>query len=552
MKASTFVVHVAPRGKDAAGLLRYLYGPGKTNEHTNQHLVAASGDLELAYRGALSNAEASDLGRVVEAVWREQIAEAKAMVGAGRGGVSRADLVSGAGQFTDTEKEHVYHLIAALPPGNAWTDEQWAEVARDLVQGMGFSTGPDDDKGCRWVAVRHGVSARGNDHLHIAVSLVRQDGRRATLPRNDFAKANDVRRQIERQRAYVMPLHDERKTPARSLPAYTAREHEAANRRAARGGSPVPDRVLLQHIVRAAAAAARTEADWLDSVLDTPSVEIEAIRWAPGGRTEVSGYHVRIGEDGLWLTASQLAPDLTLGKLRLAWEPHETDESRAAALAIWRNDVEIPAGEVPLTPSRHLDEAEYHLQEWERELREVDVNDVTRWAIADHEVAAIASAVAVSGGTQTEALAQVGQTLTRQALTHPTAAIPRPVYGPSRVQMAARQIQLAARASSLNSHPGWMAVLQQVAGTMRAIEAAQSARQELVAAQRSAAARRALTGVCGAVLPTFGGDLAGSREGWRARETTARHARVRQPDPASRAPAHINEGAARDHRRGLT
>src|SRR4051812_38292270 len=29
------------RGSDVGGLLRYLYGPGKANEHTNPHLVAS-------------------------------------------------------------------------------------------------------------------------------------------------------------------------------------------------------------------------------------------------------------------------------------------------------------------------------------------------------------------------------------------------------------------------------------------------------------------------------------------------------------------------------
>ena len=29
-----------PRGSDAGGLVRYLYGPGKANDHTDQHMVA--------------------------------------------------------------------------------------------------------------------------------------------------------------------------------------------------------------------------------------------------------------------------------------------------------------------------------------------------------------------------------------------------------------------------------------------------------------------------------------------------------------------------------
>lgn len=125
---STMVVHVAKSGKDMPGLMRYLYGPGKSDEHTNQRMVAASTGLAEAFPGALTKAEVNELARVVDLSWREQMAEASAMAGVGRGGVSRATLRSGGGPDTvlDADKEHVYHLIVSLPPGNQWTDDQWA------------------------------------------------------------------------------------------------------------------------------------------------------------------------------------------------------------------------------------------------------------------------------------------------------------------------------------------------------------------------------------------------------------------------------------------
>ena len=33
------------RGSDPAGLVKYLFGKGRHNEHANQHLVACSDDL---------------------------------------------------------------------------------------------------------------------------------------------------------------------------------------------------------------------------------------------------------------------------------------------------------------------------------------------------------------------------------------------------------------------------------------------------------------------------------------------------------------------------
>lgn len=49
------------RGSDPAGLVRYLFGRGRRNEHTDQHLVCASGDMfpsfDMDGRPAASYAE---------------------------------------------------------------------------------------------------------------------------------------------------------------------------------------------------------------------------------------------------------------------------------------------------------------------------------------------------------------------------------------------------------------------------------------------------------------------------------------------------------------
>ncbi|MFC7650664.1 hypothetical protein ACFQX6_67635 [Streptosporangium lutulentum] len=37
-----------PYGDDLPGLIGYLFGPGKANEHTDPHLVASSEHVELA------------------------------------------------------------------------------------------------------------------------------------------------------------------------------------------------------------------------------------------------------------------------------------------------------------------------------------------------------------------------------------------------------------------------------------------------------------------------------------------------------------------------
>jgi len=519
--ASTMVVHVAPRGKDMPGLMRYLYGPGKTNEHTDQHAVAASSDLEFAFAGSLTGAEASELGRALEAVWHEQMAEANALVGAGRGGVSRSTMKSGTGAVTDAEKEHVYHLIVSLPPGADWSDEEWSTVARDVVEGMGFTDGDEDAKGARWAAVRHGLSSGGNDHLHIAVSLVRQDGRRVQLPQNDYQAAQQVRQRIEQTREFVLPLHERSRPAGRSLPGYTQAEHATAQERGV-----VPDRVVLQNVVRAAATSARTEAQWLDAVLDVADVEIEAARWAAGGRDQVTGYKVRLG-DGIWLTASQLAPDLTLAKLRPQWTANEDDQSRAAALAIWRDEVPMVTATVPADVSTHLDTAEAALARWSAELDQQDPYDRQAWRQAARDIAGVTSSIARDVQTPHGDVMAAAQTLSRQALeVVDTTSTSREgeesiahAYGPSPAQLAARHVQLAMRAGGTESHPGWMAVLQQLRQVVGAMEAAQRARRELVSAQQLAGAQQALQRAQEASHAGFRGrDVVELRDAWRARE----------------------------------
>lgn len=517
MVASTMVVHVAPRGKDMAGLVRYLYGPGKANEHTDQHAVAASNGLEFGYSGALTAAEASELGRLLEESWHDQMAEANVLVGAGNGGVARASMKAGGGEASDSEKEHVYHLIVSLPPGTVWSDDEWAMIARDVVKGMGFSAGPDDERGCRWVAIRHGLSANGNDHLHLAVNLVRQDGRRARLPKGDYSLANAVRRSIEERRDFVLPLHDVGRTPVRSLPAYTMAEHAIAKAR----GHGIPDRVVLQQVIRAAAMASRTEAEWIAGVLEGQGVELEPARWAPGGREVVTGYKVRLG-DGPWLTGSQLAPDLTLARMRPRWTDNETDTSRDQARKVWLTEGDLPATVAPRRVSEHLDAAEEHLARWADELRSADPFDKAGWRETARQAAGVATTFSLDGGPQRVALSDPAQTLSRQALHGADQTLPalarRPGFGSDRAQLAARQMQVALRAGGPASHPGWIAVLQQLRQVVDAMRVAQQARQELSAAQQLARASQSLTVVEQQLRHQLSGDLDGPREAHRARE----------------------------------
>ena len=160
------------RGDRMAGLMTYLVGPGRSNEHTEPHLVAGDAamlawhdDAELGRDAALAIARHLDRPRTATGV-----------------------EVSGG---------HVWHCSLSLrAEGGALSDEQWRAIADDFVRAMGFDDAEGAKAPCRWVAVRHGVSTNGNDHIHLVVNLVREDGTKASV-HNDFKRAQAAARALE-------------------------------------------------------------------------------------------------------------------------------------------------------------------------------------------------------------------------------------------------------------------------------------------------------------------------------------------------------------------
>ncbi len=74
----------------------------------------------------------------------------------------------------------VWHCSLSLrAEEGALTDQQWGDIANDFVDAMGFTEASGKAQ-CRWAAVNHGTSENGNHHIHLAVSLVREDGTKAS------------------------------------------------------------------------------------------------------------------------------------------------------------------------------------------------------------------------------------------------------------------------------------------------------------------------------------------------------------------------------------
>jgi hypothetical protein len=140
-------------GSSGRGLVRYLFGPGQANEHTDQRVITSG--LELG-GSALA----------AENLSSQQIAE----IGAGLDAVHETF-------GTNPKGGHIFHVSLLLAPGDhQLSDDQWAQIAHKAVEALGLEG--EEVQPAAWVAVGHGIRAKGNPHIHIAASLVRIDGRR--------------------------------------------------------------------------------------------------------------------------------------------------------------------------------------------------------------------------------------------------------------------------------------------------------------------------------------------------------------------------------------
>ena len=195
------------RGDDVGGLLRYLYGPGRANEHLDPHLAGAwdePQDLEPA-RSSAGRHDLSRLARLLE----EPLHAA-----------------------TRPPTKPVWHCaLRAAPADRRLSDAEWDEVAREVLHRSGLAT-RGDEAACRWIAVRH-----ADDHIHLVVTLARQDGQ-AARPSNDYYRVGEACQAVEKR-------YDLVRTPDRNRTA-AVRPTRAETEKAARQRRPEPTRATLR------------------------------------------------------------------------------------------------------------------------------------------------------------------------------------------------------------------------------------------------------------------------------------------------------------------
>jgi hypothetical protein len=281
------------RGRSAVRLVQYLYGPGRHNEHKDPHLVAGW-DSFVPDPGRDASTSAAFLADLLE-----------------------VPVTAYAKRRGKKPARPVWHTIVSNPQEDRpLTDAEWGAVARRMVAAAGVAPA-DDDQAVRWIAVRHGVSSKGNDHIHIVATLVRQDGRVAKH-HNDAAAMRRESWACEEE----LGLRSTRRQGDRTATARPTRaELEKGRRLGLEGGEGATIRGELAAKVRSAAVAARDEADFF-ARLASAGLRVKR-RVLPSGT--VAGYSVaKTGDrtqegEPVYFSGSTLAPDLSLPRLRGRW-----------------------------------------------------------------------------------------------------------------------------------------------------------------------------------------------------------------------------------------
>ncbi|MGW4647197.1 relaxase/mobilization nuclease domain-containing protein [Kitasatospora sp. NPDC004289] len=272
------MITTARSGADTLKALKYLYGPGRRNEHTDPHLVASWDGF------------APDPGRDGEATLAQL----------------RDALDLHVVRYGRPVASYVYHrMVRADPTDRNLGDEEWGQVARRVVAAAGIAPDGDPD-GCRWVAVHH-----GDNHIHILATVVRADLTQARLRGDQYRTEAELTR-IERE----LELKDWSDTRTRDYRAGIPKRPKSPElRKAERLGQEEPGRARLRTGVRRALAGAVGEEEFL-ARLAVQGIRCE-VRRLPSGDARGYKFALPTGESDppVWFSGSQLAADLTLPKI---------------------------------------------------------------------------------------------------------------------------------------------------------------------------------------------------------------------------------------------
>ncbi|WP_089100514.1 relaxase/mobilization nuclease domain-containing protein [Streptomyces hyaluromycini] len=289
------IAAIKPAGSNTRGLLAYLYGPGRHDEHTDPHIVAGFAMLGMPDPGRDQDATLTQLARHLDAPVHLRNSE-----------------------FGRRVTDHVWHCpVRIAPEDRHLSDSEWADIAQRIVEAAGIAP-PGDDLGCRWIAVRH-----ADDHIHILATTVRDDGRRPGL-HDSGIRVGDACRQIEKDYGLRQLKKGDRTA--------TRRPTQAEMHKAQRLGWEQTSRAWIQDRIRAAIPHANS-AEELLAYLQADGIVVKPRR-GPSG--DLLGYAVGrpgdLNKDGeqIFHPAGKIAPDLTLPRLKARLETTVPEEHPTA------------------------------------------------------------------------------------------------------------------------------------------------------------------------------------------------------------------------------
>jgi hypothetical protein len=280
------IAKIGPNWTDAANLIRYVYGTGRINDDPSPHIVA----------GFQTPAELEPSRR------RDGRRDFRRLAGL----LEQTVALLGERGFA----RPVWHCVMrAAPEDGPLSDDEWAQIASDVMDRTGLSPAEQEYDAVRWVAIR-----RGADRIHIVATLARQDGGKPRL-RNEWYQVRDACQAAEER-------YSLRRTATARSRAVRGPSTREIRRARDRGLSEVPRLTLQRHVSTAAAAAASEEEFF--AFLEQAGVRIRK-RSSAGDPSLATGYAVALADDTasdgspVWYSGGMLGVDLTLPRLRQRW-----------------------------------------------------------------------------------------------------------------------------------------------------------------------------------------------------------------------------------------
>jgi len=470
------------RGSRTYGLVYYLMGPGRSNEHVDPRVIAGYKPADQLNPPARGDGRAgADIRDLVAALDRP----------ARRLGERAPD-------------KHVFHtVIANRPDDPVLTDGQWADVAYDLMRELGLAGTDHGARDIRWVAIRHDPQ-----HIHLAGTLVRADGSVATTP-NDFRAASTVRARMEARYGLARTNSGDRTS--------TQRPARAETEKAGRQGRAEPERDTLRRLVRGAGSTARSGEEF------RAELAASGVRFTPRmstqDPTEVTGYKVSLlpadsAAQTVWFAGGGLDRDLTWPKLTARWEPAvapaDTPARPAASSARDRSEQRgTPvAGSSPAaaSPADRAAAAAERARERVEAIRAAELRvraagaalcadpglvDAVAPAAADLAAATSAAWQRRPDGRRPVAGFTTAGDAAQRAGRTPGGGPPAYSAASAAMRAAVRRMVLAGQLTGGSDTAAWLSLAAQLAVTLDAVADARAAQQraDQAAAARAAAAR---------------------------------------------------------------